>query len=65
MTAHSGQHVMAILPGSCRENQVGFRVDIGEDVHAHPLAGDEAVTTLCIDRKGTPHGNAGILKTLG
>lgn len=65
MAAHSRQNVMAILPGGGGEHQVGFGVDISEDIHAHPLAGNEAVPAAGIDGKGASHGNACVLETLG
>ena len=65
MAAHSRQHVMAVLPCGGGEHQVGFGVDTGEDIHAHALAGNEAMPAAGIDGKGASHGNACVLETLG
>lgn len=62
MAAHSGQHMVAILPGGRCEYQVGFRIDVGKDIHAHALAGNEAVPAASVNWEGAPDGDAGVFK---
>ncbi len=58
MAAHAWQHVMAVLPGGRSEDKIRFRIDTGENIHSHPLAGDEAVPDGGIGGKRSPYRNA-------
>ncbi len=58
MIAQSRQNVMAVLPDQLRHDQLGVRVDVLENVHPHPLAGDEPVFFDRIVGMPAPDGDA-------
>ena len=62
MAAHAGEYVMRVLPCGGGEDETGFGIDAGEDIHAHALAGDEAVALRGINRKGALDSNTLIVE---
>ena len=54
MAAQPGQDVVAVLPDRLGDDERGVAVDAGEHVHAHALAGDEAVATRRVDGMAAP-----------
>ena len=58
MAAQPGEDVMAVLPDRLGDDERRVAVDAREDVHAHALAGDEAVARAGIDRMRPADGRA-------
>ena len=65
MAAHAGEDVMRVLPRGGGEDETGFGVDAGEDIHAHALAGDEAMALRGIDGKSALDSHTLIAKGRG
>ncbi len=56
---------MRVLPRGGGEDEARVGIDAREDIHAHALAGDEAVAFGGIDRKGALDLHALIAECLG
>ena len=63
MTAKAGEHVVAVLPDRLCDDERAVRIDRPEDVHAHPLAADEAVARRRVGRMAPD--DAGAVATEG
>ncbi len=50
MMLQSGEHVVAVLPDRFRNNDGRIRMDLREDVHAHALTGNKAVSQILVVR---------------
>ena len=63
MSAQPGQHVMAVLPDRLGHDDGRVAVDAREHVHAHALAGDEAVAGARIHGVRALHGRPRVART--
>jgi hypothetical protein len=56
--------MVGVLPRCSREDQIRLWIDVGKDIHSHPLAGNESMFLCWIDREGSSNYNALGEKTL-